>query len=150
MMRFPYRGAGIALVSDGRILMGKRSSKPFYGTWCVPGGGREKTDKDDLETAVRELGEETGIDFASSFPEANCICTWKLRLPFFSWKTFFYAVPPEKAQKLVLVPSEFSELEWVFISEIRKGRKKHLRPFAGAEVRFLVRRGRKSEISYFD
>ena len=36
------------------------------------------------------------------------------------------------------------------ISEIRKGRKKNLRPFAGAEVRFLVRRGRKSELSHFD
>ncbi|MBO4410186.1 MAG: NUDIX hydrolase [Spirochaetales bacterium] len=150
-MRFPYRGAGIALVSDGRILMGKRSVKPFLGSWCVPGGGREKGDKDDLATAVRELREETGIDFASSFPDASCICRWSLSLPFFSWRTYFFSVPPEKARQLALVPSEFSELEWVFISELRSnGKKRHLRPFSGAEVRFLVRQGRRSELSHFN
>lgn len=137
-MRFPYRGAGIALVSDGRILMGKRSVKPFKGKWCVPGGGREKCDGDDLATAIRELREETGIDFASSFPDAAFICRWSLRLPFFSWRTYFYSVPPDKAQEQALVPSEFSELEWVFISELRSGgKKRHLRPFSGAEVRYL-------------
>ena len=148
-MRFPYRGSGIALVCDGRILMGKRSVKPFFGTWCVPGGGREKSDRDAFATAVRELREETGIDFEASFPDAQYICRWSLILPFFSWRTWFYSVSPKEAEKLVLKPCEFSELEWVFISELRsKDKKRHLRPFAGAEVRYLIRRGRKSEISY--
>ena len=48
-MRFPYHGAGIGLVKDGCLLMGRRSDKPFYGRWAVPGGGRDKVDSDDFD-----------------------------------------------------------------------------------------------------
>lgn len=131
-MRFPYHGAGIALVCDGRILFGKRSDRPFKGQWCVPGGGREKTDASELENAIREFSEETGVDFSSL--EAKAIGSWKLRLPFFSWVTFFYVVPSFEASFCL---DEFSEIEWVPVSEA--GKKKHLRPFTRSEVRCLVR-----------
>ena len=129
-MRFPYHGAGIGLVHEGRILLGKRSDRPFRGLWSVPGGGREKTDASELDNAVREFCEETGVDFVSL--DAKPIGSWKLYLPFFSWRTFFYVVSDFKASFCL---DEFSEIEWVPIREVRK--KKHLRPFTKSEVRCL-------------
>lgn len=111
--------------------MGCRAKKPFRGTWCVPGGGREVFDKDELENACRELGEESGIDFSSLDPVF--ICSWSLRLPFFSWKTFFYSIDSSDMQ---LKPSEFTELEWV---EIGSALKKKLRPFGRSELGCLLR-----------
>ena len=137
-MRFPYHGAGIGLVCDGRILLGKRSDKPFRGQWCVPGGGREKADASELANAIREFTEETGVDFSSL--DAKPIGSWKLRLPFFSWATFFYVVSDFKAS---FRPDEFSEIEWVQVAEV--GKKKHLRPFTRSEVRLLSRLLRSSQ-----
>ena len=129
-MRFPYRGAGIGLVKDGRILLGKRSDHPFNGRWCVPGGGREKSDSSELSTAIREFAEETGVDFSAL--NAKPLGSWKLRFPFFSWRTFFYGISDFEASFSL---DEFSDIEWVSISEI--GKKKHLRPFTKSEVRCL-------------
>lgn len=131
-MRFPYHGAGVGLVKDGCLLIGKRCSKPFYGLWSVPGGEREKgIDRDELATAKRELFEETGIDL--NVLEARIVCSWSLRIPFFSWTTFYYEI---KELKQELRPAEFSDLEWVKFEDVKK---KHLRPFTVAEVRKLIR-----------
>ena len=130
-MRFPYRGAGIGLILDGRILLGKRTDRPFKGQWCVPGGGREKPDASELSTAAREFAEETGVDFSSL--EAKPIGSWKLRLPFFRWCTFFYSISDFKASFSL---DEFSEVEWVPLDEV--GKKMHLRPFTKSEVRCLI------------
>ena len=129
-MRFPYHGAGIGLVKDGQILLGKRSDHPFYGRWSVPGGGREKGDKTELDNALREFSEETGVDFSTL--DAKPLGSWKLRLPFFSWTTFFYAVSTFEVSFSL---DEFSEIQWVDLDEI--GIKKHLRPFTRSEVRCL-------------
>ena len=129
-MRFPYHGAGIGLVKDGSILLGKRDDRPFKGQWCVPGGGREKGDDSELNNAIREFSEETGVDFSSL--DAKPIGSWKLRLPFFSWCTFFYSIDGFTASFSL---DEFSEIEWVSLDEV--GKKKHLRPFTKSEVRRL-------------
>lgn len=132
-MRFPYHGAGIGLVMDGCLLMGRRSDTPFYGRWAVPGGGRENTDHDELATAKREFREETGVDFDEL--ETQAVCKWTLKVPFFSWSTYFYTV---KAFDFELHSDEFSEFEWVSLDRLTgKGRKKHLRPFTRSEVSFL-------------
>ncbi len=129
-MRFPYHGAGIALVMGGQILLGKRSDHPFYGRWSVPGGGREKGDSSELATAIREFSEETGVDFLSL--DAKPIGSWRLRLPFFSWRTFFYVVQSFEAS---FHPDEFSEIRWVRLDDVPI--KKYLRPFTRSEVRCL-------------
>ncbi len=52
-----------ALVVDGegRVLLGRRAHDPFKGMWDVLGGFME-SDEQPLETLVRELKEETGLD----------------------------------------------------------------------------------------
>lgn len=132
-MRFPYHGAGIGLVKDDCLLMGRRSDTPFFGKWAVPGGGKEKTDPDELATAKREFQEETGVDFEAL--KSSFICKWTLKVPFFSWTTYFYTI---NAFDLELHSDEFSEFEWVPLERLTgKNRKKHLRPFTRSEVSFL-------------
>ena len=134
-MRFPYHGAGIGLVKDGCLLMGRRSDTPFYGRWAVPGGGRDKADSDEFATAVREFREETSVDFQSL--KTVFICKWTLKVPFFSWSTYFYSVDSFDYEPH---SDEFSEFEWVSLERLTgkgKGRKKHLRPFTRSEVRLL-------------
>ena len=133
-IRFPYKGAGIGLVCNGSILIGKRSKKPFLGTWSVPGGGKEKGE-DYLTCAKREFWEETGCDLDSL--DAKAIDSWSLSfLPFFKWTTYFYKID---AFDCKLKPSEFSCLEWVPLEKV-KARK--CRPFTSCEInkvkKFLV------------
>ena len=126
----------MGLVLGNKILMGKRSDTPFHGTWCVPGGCREKSvDKDDLATAVRETREEAGIVFSDL--DATYLGTWTLKAPFFSWSTFFYRISSFDQK---LVPFEFYELQWLDIQDIlnKTDKKKHFRPFTKSEVQYLL------------
>ncbi len=138
-MRFPYVGAGIGLVKDGCLLMGKRADHPFHGLWAVPGGGREKgIDSSELDNAKREFREETGLAFEAL--DTTELCHWTLRVPFFRWTTFFYQV--KELDLEALRPDEFYEIRWVPLEEVlgnaREGEKKHFRPFSKSEVRSLL------------
>ncbi len=51
----------VLIESEGKVLLGKRSSHPFPGMWALPGGYLEY-DEDFLTAARRETKEETGLD----------------------------------------------------------------------------------------
>ncbi|MBD3343925.1 MAG: NUDIX domain-containing protein [Chitinivibrionales bacterium] len=61
-------GAIIVQDNDGvnKVLLTKRNVPPFKGQWCLPGGHIE-----DYETStnavIREVKEETGLEFIPSF-----------------------------------------------------------------------------------
>lgn len=58
----PYLTADIVVFSEnpGRVLLVKRRGHPFWGQWALPGGFADARESL-LETALRELREETGI-----------------------------------------------------------------------------------------
>lgn len=57
-MRTVY-GAGIALMKDNKVLMGKRADGQG---WCIPAGKFDSVkDRTLSDTAIREFTEETGI-----------------------------------------------------------------------------------------
>ena len=118
-MRFPYRGSGTVLVCNGDVLLGVRSTKPFFGFWSIPGGGHEKFETD-FQTAIRETREETGINL-SDYKNLKCEGTWKIRLPFFRWTCFFFILD----EKPKINANEFSKLEWKRLKEVKelKGKK---------------------------
>lgn len=131
-IRFPYRGAGIGLILEDSILMGKRSHGLFLDSWAVPGGGKEKGE-DFLTCAKREFFEETGCNLDSLNP--NFICSWSLNLlPFFRWTTFFYKI---ELFDLTLKPSEFSELKWIPLKKVGSYK---CRPFTNCEIKRLLQK----------
>lgn len=128
-MRFPYRGAGIGLVSNGCILMGIRSKKPFMGKWSIPGGGKEKGEAY-LQNAKREFLEETGCNLNDL--DCEFIGSWTLSLPpFFRWTTFFFKTD---STDFSFVPSEFNALEWI---PLGKAKELACRPFTRMEMHRL-------------
>jgi len=61
-----FNTADIVLMSvidnEMGVLLIQRGEDPYKGAWALPGGFMQKQDYDILETAKRELKEETGLD----------------------------------------------------------------------------------------
>lgn len=78
----PVPAAGAIVEANGKILMVKRAHPPAIGDWCFPAGFMEWQEHP-AQTAVREVGEETGlkIELVSFFevysgnddPRANAV-----------------------------------------------------------------------------
>nr|MDO8083071.1 NUDIX hydrolase [Candidatus Freyarchaeota archaeon] len=56
----PLLGVGSVIVSDGRVVLVRRGSKPDYGLWSIPGGLVNNGERL-REACARESLEETGI-----------------------------------------------------------------------------------------
>ncbi len=49
-----------------KILLTRRNIEPFKGQWCLPGGHIDRYEATG-EAAIREVKEETGLDFEGQF-----------------------------------------------------------------------------------
>jgi 8-oxo-dGTP diphosphatase len=107
-----------AIVTDGdgddcRILLTRRAVPPYKGKWCLPGGHIERTETA-ANAILREVKEETGLDFAPRF-----------------FRYFDEIIPDKGIHAVVLVfvgsctgelvPSscEVSETRWMSLGESR-------------------------------
>ncbi len=116
-MNYIYAITFILVRSDGKILMQKRDDGrgkeiPYPNMWCFPGGGKESGESH-IETTVREIKEEYGLDV----PIDSC----KL---IFSYdhdnnlgdQVFACEVPQDASPKLY----EGAEMRWMTMEEIKK------------------------------
>lgn len=68
MGKIANAGVGIMIIRDGKVLLGKRHDDPEKadsalhgeGTWTMP-GGKIEFGMSHVETAVKEVAEETGL-----------------------------------------------------------------------------------------
>jgi 8-oxo-dGTP diphosphatase len=58
--KIPRVGLGVAIIREGKILLGKRKNSHGDGCWCFPGGHLEFGESWE-ECARRETLEETGL-----------------------------------------------------------------------------------------
>ena len=56
----PKVGVGVAVIKDGKVLLGKRKNAHGEGTWSFPGGHLEYQETW-ADCAIRETLEETGL-----------------------------------------------------------------------------------------
>ncbi len=56
----PFLAASVAVFRDGRVLLAQRTGEAGAGCYSLPGGMVEVGERLE-ETALRELGEETGV-----------------------------------------------------------------------------------------
>ncbi|WP_068469840.1 nucleotide triphosphate diphosphatase NUDT15 [Candidatus Protochlamydia phocaeensis] len=63
----PKIGVGVAVLKEGRVLLGKRKGSHGEGQWAFPGGHLEFNETPE-NCVVRELEEETGLKPLSILP----------------------------------------------------------------------------------
>ncbi|WP_371501544.1 NUDIX hydrolase [Kitasatospora sp. NBC_00374] len=62
MAAAPMLGAGVIVpTTDGRVLLGRRTTAGEAPTWSLPGGKVDQPGESFEQAAARELAEETGI-----------------------------------------------------------------------------------------
>ncbi|MHA6289292.1 NUDIX hydrolase [Maricaulis sp. CAU 1757] len=59
--RQPTPGAGVVVFRGEDVLLIKRGRPPYEGQWSIP-GGKVEYGETAAEAALRELGEETGVE----------------------------------------------------------------------------------------
>jgi len=57
----PIPGAGVVCMRGEEVLLVKRAKPPLQGSWSLP-GGKIRWGETAVAAALRELGEETGIE----------------------------------------------------------------------------------------
>ena len=57
----PVVGVGVVVWRDDQVLLARRGKPPMQGQWALP-GGMQRLGETIMETAVREVREETGLE----------------------------------------------------------------------------------------
>jgi 8-oxo-dGTP diphosphatase len=61
----PQLTVTVAIFHESNILLGLRKNDPYIDMWCLPGGFMNPGESF-LDTAIREVKEETGVDITAS------------------------------------------------------------------------------------
>ena len=134
-LKLPYKTipflTGDCLVSvAGNILVGVRRNFPGRGLFCVPGGFMSGiTDKDQVDTAIRELYEETALKVpekvlrgnirkVEEFGDFNRSLRWRIIT-----KCVYIQLPDQTLPK-IKGSDDLAKCFWMPISEIVKNRDK--------------------------
>jgi ADP-ribose pyrophosphatase YjhB (NUDIX family) len=121
-------GDAVVISNDNgteEVLLIKRNTEPFKGCLALPGGHLDPTDADTCETAIRELKEETGIDYAhKSFPKYH-ICSGYVgtyskidRDPRGRYVTSAYYFYLNDKPEIDIQEDEVQSFEWVNVNDL--------------------------------
>jgi len=105
----PIPGVGMIIVRDGRVLVGLRHGSHGADTWAFP-GGKMALWETPLQTAARELPEETGMTVTGGRPVTFIDCQYPENGKHFV--TLFLEVEAE-GEPQILEPDKCRE--WRFV-----------------------------------
>ncbi|MEM3622932.1 MAG: NUDIX hydrolase [Candidatus Bathyarchaeia archaeon] len=115
----PVVGVGAVIIQNGKILLEKRKNEPGKGKWSIPGGLVELGESA-LQTVVREVREETGLEVEK--PELIDVVDNIVRDEDGEIKYHFIIIDyfaKLKGGKLKAL-SDAEELKWVPLDEVEK------------------------------
>ena len=120
--------AAVALVVRGRqplelllIKRARREGDPWSGHMALPGGRRDPTDTSLLDTAVRETGEETGMDLRGlglHLGRLEVVQPMSVDLPRMSITPHVFGVPANAPAHAA--SSEVEAVHWVSLDQLRQ------------------------------
>ena len=103
--------AAIIKNDEGKILLTCRNVEPFKGQWCLPGGHIDANET--VETAViREVKEETGLDFEPKF-----ITYLDEIAPEHNWHAVVMVFDGRGMGEIVTQESEVTDIRWFSLDE---------------------------------
>lgn len=114
-------GLGVILISNGKILLGKRHPNPdkadsvfkSAGEWCLPGGKLDFGETFE-EGAIREVQEETGITIKN--PKVISVHNFKNQYAHFM--TVGLIAQKWKGEASVMEPDEITEWKWFSLKKL--------------------------------
>lgn len=114
-------GLGVILISNGKILLGKRHLDPdkadsvfkSAGEWCLPGGKLDFGETFE-EGAIREVQEETGITIKN--PKVISVHNFKNQYAHFM--TVGLIAQEWKGEARVMEPDEITEWKWFSLKKL--------------------------------
>ena len=105
--------AAIIKNDEGKILLTRRNVEPFRGQWCLPGGHIDANET--VKTAViREVKEETGLDFTPKF-----ITYLDEIAPEHNWHAVVMVFDGKGTGKIITQESEVTDVRWFSLQEAR-------------------------------
>ncbi|HEC93080.1 MAG TPA: NUDIX hydrolase, partial [Candidatus Atribacteria bacterium] len=113
-MKKPIVTCGAIIERDKKILLTKRNIAPYKNYWCIPGGHIEKGEKA-KEAVIREVKEETGLDFEAKFWKY-----WDEIIPKIKWHAIVLIFKGQAGGVLSPDRKEVEEIRWFSEKEIRK------------------------------
>lgn len=105
--------AAIILSDDDEILLTCRNVEPFKGQWCLPGGHIDQFEKV-KDAVIREVKEETGLDF-----EANFFSFFDEIAAPYNWHAVVIAFVGKGTGNIATQESEVSDIKWFSLEEAR-------------------------------
>ncbi len=97
---------GAIIEKDGKILLTKRNIEPFKDYWCLPGGHIEYFEPAQ-NAIIREVKEETGLDFHGKF--VGYIDEAMLEI---NWHAVFLVFKGTATGKEIKCDKEVQEMKW--------------------------------------
>lgn len=105
----PKVGLGVAVVKEGKVLLGQRKNSHGAGDWCFPGGHLEFGESWE-QCARRETKEETGIEIKNVrfWTATNDIYEKENK----HYVTIFMLADYDSGQARVMEPDKSEAWEW--------------------------------------
>jgi 8-oxo-dGTP diphosphatase len=114
----PMLGVLTIVINGDKVLLGERTKEPFYGYWAAP-GGKIKFGETIIETAERELLEETGLH-AKNIEIKGLACIKTYNESGLAYNHYQYIVKCTDLEGKLKVADKEGINRWIKISDLKK------------------------------
>jgi ADP-ribose pyrophosphatase YjhB (NUDIX family) len=112
---FPGVGSGLAVFSDGKLLLCKRLKAPEAGHWSIVGGTVDHMEPA-ADAARREAEEESGLKIHSA--RFLCLSEQRIESDRQHWISLIYVTDDFSGEPQLMEPDKLSEIGWYPLDDL--------------------------------